>query len=139
MYGTSHDDNEDLFQEILLQLWKSYPSFKGTAKISTWIYRVGLNTAITRLRRNTRKIHVQQLSFSHENLAESNSPRIDVEYDKELQRAINVLNRFDKALVMLYLDEKSYREMAEILGLSESNIGVKINRVKKKLKELVNP
>lgn len=97
MYGTSHDDNEDLFQEILLQLWKSYPSFKGTAKISTWIYRVGLNTAITRLRRNTRKIHVQQLSFSHENLAESNSPRIDVEYDKELQRAINVLNRFDKA------------------------------------------
>ena len=139
MYCTEKDDREDLFQEIVLQLWRSYPSFKGEAKISTWMYRISINTAITSLRKNSRKPVTQALSTEHENINEITEQRIDVEYARELQLAINILSKIDKALVMLYLEEKSYKEIAEILGISESNVGVKINRIKKKLQELIKP
>lgn len=139
MYCTEKDDREDLFQEIVLQLWRSYPSFKGEAKISTWMYRISINTAITSLRKNSRKPVTQALSVEHENINEITEQRIDVEYARELQLAINILSKIDKALVMLYLEEKSYKEIAEILGISESNVGVKINRIKKKLQELIKP
>ena len=139
MYCTEKDDREDLFQEIVLQLWRSYPSFKGEAKISTWMYRISINTAITSLRKNSRKPVTQALSAEHENINEITEQRIDVEYARELQLAINILSKIDKALVMLYLEEKSYKEIAEILGISESNVGVKINRIKKKLQELIKP
>ncbi len=139
MYCNDHDDSEDLFQEIVLQLWRSYPAFKGDAKVSTWMYRIGLNTAITRLRKNSRKPLTQSLSIEHQNLRDTVPQRIDIEYREELQTAINMLNKLDKALVMLYLDEKSYKEIAEIIGISESNVGVKINRIKKKLQEIIKP
>jgi len=139
MYCADKDDREDLFQEIVLQLWRSYPSFKGEAKVSTWMYRIGLNTAITSLRRSSRKPLTQPLSVDHQNLKDPAAHRIDMEYGTELQTAINLLNKFDKALVMLYLDEKSYKEIAEIMAITESNVGVKINRIKKKLQEIINP
>ena len=103
------------------------------------MYRLALNTAITSLRKNSSSPQWQPLKSGHFNLSEPESERLDVTYDLELQRALNVLNKLDKALVMLYLEEKSYREMAEIIELSEANIGVKINRIKKKLKEILNP
>lgn len=103
------------------------------------MYRVGLNTAITRLRKNSRRQDIYPLSDKDNEFPQSDNQRIDIEYDKQLQTAIDTLNKFDKALVMLYLDEKSYKEMAEIMGISESNIGVKISRIKQKLKEILNP
>lgn len=140
MYCTNQDDIEDLFQEIALQLWKSYPTFRNDAKVSTWIYRIALNTTISGLRKKGKsRIAFQQLSAIHHNLPENVPKRIDMEWDHELQAAINTLNKFDKSLLMLYLDEKSYKEMAEILEISENSVGVKINRIKKKLKEKLNP
>ena len=139
MYCNDTTDSEDLFQEIVLQLWRSYPKYKGDAKVSTWMYRVALNTAITRLRKSSKRKDIYPLTDQHYDLPESDSRRLDIEYDHELRVAINALNKFDRALVMLYLDEKSYKEMAEILEISESNIGVKISRIKQKLKEIINP
>jgi RNA polymerase sigma-70 factor (ECF subfamily) len=139
MYCNDKLDSEDLFQEIILQLWKSYPKFNGASKISTWMYRIGLNTAITRLRRSSKRRDTTPLSDKDLEFPESDLKRIDIEYDQALQLAITKLNRFDKALLMLYMDENSYSEMAEIMGISESNIGVKINRIKQKLKAILNP
>ena len=139
MYCNDHADSEDLFQEIVLQLWRSYPTFRGNAKVSTWIYRIGLNIAITRLRKNSRKPATQTLSIEHQNFIDRNDPRLDVEYGAELQAAIDSLNKFDKALLLLYLDDNSYKEIAEIIGISESNVGAKISRIKKKMKEIINP
>ncbi len=139
MYCYNMDDADDLFQEIVLQLWKSFPRFQGQAKVSTWMYRIALNTAITRLRKQYGKLNQLTSLQPLSNFQDDQSQRIDIQYEEELYRAINQLNRFDKALVMLYLEEKSYEEMAEIMSISETYIGVKINRIKKKLKEIINP
>jgi RNA polymerase sigma-70 factor (ECF subfamily) len=138
MYCTNNVDAEDLFQDILLQLWKAWPSFKGSSKVSTWMYKVSLNTSIIRLRKNSRSPKLQELSFVQHTIPEQESGRMDILFNKELQKAISNLNKLDKALVMLYLDEKTYKEISEIMGMSENNIGVKINRIKKKLKEKMN-
>lgn len=139
MYCNDRYDSEDLFQEIVFQLWKSYSSFKGESKVSTWIYRIALNTAITRLHRVKKRPDNLRLSNEKHDIPQLDSIRIDIEFNTELQHAIDTLNKFDKALVMLYLDEKSYYEMSEIMGISESNIGVKINRIKNKLRLILNP
>ncbi len=139
MYCSDNTDAEDLFQEILLQLWKAYPQFNRTSKVSTWMYRVGLNTAITRLRKNNRRPSFEELVPVHHTLPETGIQRLDILFDRDLQQAIDRLDKLDRALLMLYLDEKSYKEIAEIMGLSESNVGVKVNRIKKKLKEIMNP
>ncbi|QEC51727.1 RNA polymerase sigma-70 factor (ECF subfamily) [Anseongella ginsenosidimutans] len=138
MYCRDNTDSEDLFQEIILQLWKSWPGFNSTAKVSTWIYRIGLNTAITGLRKNNRRPPQQGLSAGHNAIPEASAQRLDILFDKELQAAIDQLDKLDKALVMLYLDEKTYREIAEIMGLSEGNVGVKMSRIKVKLKKILN-
>lgn len=138
LYCNHQNDAEDLFQEIVLQLWKSYPTFQGKAKISTWLYRIALNTAITRLRKQ-KSLTVSFISLETiATVQQEQITRIDVQYEQQLYKAIGQLNKFDKALVMLYLDDKNYEEMAEIMGISENYIGVKINRIKKKLKEIIN-
>jgi RNA polymerase sigma-70 factor (ECF subfamily) len=139
MYCNTQADAEDLFQEIVLQLWKSWPAFNRTSKVSTWMYRISLNTAITGFRRSKTRPVFRSLSFEQDNYAEPPPLRIDVQYGPDLQAAISRLNKFDRSLLLLYLDDKPYAEMAEILGLSVSNIGVKLNRIKKKLKELLQP
>lgn len=139
MYCDDRQDSEDLFQEIVLQLWKSYPGFKGESKVSTWMYRVALNTAITRLRKAKRRPDSQRIIHDNVNVTDGESDRLDLQYDAELQLAINTLNKFDRALLMLYLDEKGYGEISEIMGITESNVGVKINRIKNKLKLILNP
>lgn len=103
------------------------------------MYRVALNTAITRLRKLKSRKNFQGLSFEQYNLAHEEGNTVDIEKEQALYQAILQLNRFDKAIVMLYLEDKSYQEMAEIMGISESYVGVKINRIKKKLKETLNP
>lgn len=139
MYCTEQADAEDLFQEIILQLWRSWPGFNQQSKVSTWLYRISLNTAITRFRRSRTRPVLRPLNIHHDNYSEPPPQRMDLQYAPELQMAINTLNKFDKSLLLLYLDDKPYSEIAEILGLSVSNVGVKINRIKKKLKEILNP
>lgn len=139
IYCSDQADFEDLFQEIVLQLWQSYGRFNGLSKVSTWMYRVALNTAITSLRRRKRRPDRNRLTVAEHRAPYIDHPRIDVEYHQQLQGAIDSLNKFDRALMLLYLDEKSYKEMAEIMGITESNIGVKINRIKNKLKTMLNP
>lgn len=139
MYCDDRQDSEDLFQEIVLQLWKSYSGFKGESKVSTWMYRVALNTAITRLRKAKRRPDNQRIIHDNANVADGATDRLDLQYDAELQLAINTLNKFDRALMMLYLDEKSYSEISEIMSITETNVGVKINRIKNKLKIILNP
>ena len=137
MYAENPEDRRDLFQETLYQLWRSYPSFKGRSSFSTWIYRTALNTAITALRKERRKPeHVQVDDDIQQERAPSDALG-EAERTDLLYRAIRRLNQIERALVMLYLEDLSYKEMSDILGLSESNIGVKLNRIKAKLQNFV--
>jgi RNA polymerase sigma-70 factor, ECF subfamily len=139
MYCDGNNDREDLFQEMLMELWKSYPRFNGLSKFSTWMYRVGLNVAITSFKTRRKRPDKDGIMSFHERVPSEETDRLDLVFNKELQAAIDILNKFDKALLMLYLDEKSYKEISEILGITESNVGVKINRIKKHLQEILKP
>ncbi len=137
MYCRSRDDEQDLFQDILLQLWQSFPSFKRNSKVSTWMYRVALNTAITRLRSEKKK--PEQQTIDKDVLQIPNTIRDPKEENFELMmRAIEKLTDVEKAIMVLYMEDHSYREMAEVMGMTESNIGFKINQIKTKLKTTVN-
>lgn len=132
-------DRDDLVQEILLQLWRSLPRFEGKAKESTWIYRVALNTALA-WHRNEKKRSAPQVQLpTIEEFPETNDlgARERDELVANLYIAIRRLPKVDAAIVLLYLDDLSYREMAEVLGISESNVGVKLNRARKTLGELM--
>lgn len=128
VYCYTIEDRKDLFQDIVLQLWRSYPSFKGRASLSTWMYRVALNTAITQQRKKkTQTVPLEQVT-NQEPIDD------DQQYDHALLKAlINELDKIDKSLILLYLEQKNYTEIAEILGLSKTNVSVKLVRIKKKL------
>lgn len=132
VYMTDYADKEDLFQEVTLQAWKAYPTFRGDAKFSTWLYRVALNTAITFFRKEKKQVPI----FTTEVLpdtAESHNPV--EEQVQAMYKAIGELSKIDKALIMLYLEDYSYIEIGEMLGISANNVAVKMNRLKVKLKE----
>jgi RNA polymerase sigma-70 factor, ECF subfamily len=140
-YTLTSDECQDLAQEILLQAWRSLSKFAGKASPATWSYRVALHTAMNwhrkdkpRRSRQQPLLEVQVLASDGANSAEQAQQRETVD---QLYRAIHQLPKTDAALVLLYLDELSYREMAEVLGISESNVGVKLNRAKKALSELM--
>lgn len=134
VYTNGPADREDLFQEICLQLWRSYPNFREEAKFSTWMYRVALNTAISDVRKKNRDLHFEQLL---DNDRTETEPSDEKEQIQLLYRAISKLNRIDKAIILLWLDEKSYDEIASILGISKTNVSVKLVRIKRKLEELI--
>ncbi|MDP2497800.1 MAG: sigma-70 family RNA polymerase sigma factor [Candidatus Palauibacterales bacterium] len=136
VYGDDAADREDLRQEILLQLWRSLPSFRGDADAGTWLYRVALNTALSRRRdRETR----EEARLHREDDAIPDAPsRPDREHRERerlerLYAAIDRLEDADRALVLMYLDEKSYSEMAEVLGITENYVGVRLHRIRKRL------
>ena len=138
-YTLTSEECQDLAQEILLQAWRSLPNFEGKASPATWFYRVALHTAMNwhrkdkpRRSRQQPLLEVQVLVTDGASSAEQAQQRDTVE---QLYKAIHQLPKTDAALVLLYLDELSYREMAEVLGISESNVGVKLNRAKKALSE----
>ncbi|WP_091150225.1 RNA polymerase sigma factor [Mucilaginibacter pineti] len=136
MYCNNKEDKEDLFQDIVLQLWRAYPSFKGESKVTTWMYRIAINNAITRLRKESRKEKFSPLDEEAFHIAAD-----DNYMDEQLglmYEAIKKLSEVERAITMLYMEDCSYKEMAEILGLSESNIGFKLNKIKSRLKTLVN-
>ncbi|MCK4836367.1 MAG: sigma-70 family RNA polymerase sigma factor [Candidatus Aminicenantes bacterium] len=131
IYGADEEDRQDLFQEMVGQLWKSYPTFSGKAKFSTWLYRVTLNTALYHVRKTKKQKLTEEVMVDLYNSSRGSDRMIDDL--KILYRAIDQLNKIDKAIVLLYLEQKTYQEMAEILGLTRSNVSVKLVRAKEKL------
>jgi RNA polymerase sigma-70 factor (ECF subfamily) len=132
VYFREKAEREDMFQEILYQLWKSYPKLKKRESIGSWIYKVAINTSLSQINKN------KEIEFRGKLPDLSTSGGIEAELIKNeetrlLIEAIHQLNDIDKTVMLLYLDEKSYDEIAEITGLSISNVGVKINRAKKTL------
>lgn len=136
LYGRSDVDRDDLYQEIVIQLWKAFGSFRGDSKISTWMYRIALNTAISNLRKQARKVALSFPEFFPREEADTNEERIKEEKLREMYAAISRLSEVEKAIVMLYLEDKSYEEMEEILGINNGNLRVKMNRIKDKLRTL---
>lgn len=135
LYRDRREDQEDLFQEIVYQLWKAYPGFKGEAKLSTWMYRIALNTAIAAYRKPKIDItYPEELPDQLQYASELNSS----ENEERLFRALRILTDAEKAVISLYLEDYSYQEIAGITGLTESNVGVRLNRIKSKLKERLN-
>ncbi len=133
LYMDSYADREDLFQEITLQAWKAYGSFRGDAKFSTWLYRVALNTAITFFRKEKRKPDIYSTDCVPDQTEELYDPV--EEQVRAMYAAIGNLSKIDKAIVMLYLEDYSYIEIGETIGITPNNVAVKMNRIKTKLKE----
>jgi RNA polymerase sigma-70 factor (ECF subfamily) len=139
LYTNNYDAHNDLFQEITIQLWKAFPKFRGDSKFTTWMYRVGLNTAITLYRKSKRRIKTQEFDAIQFKISAEEYDSTEEEQLKLMYQAVHQLNDIEKALVFLYLEDKDYREISETLGISEVNARVKMNRVKKKLKTILNP
>lgn len=136
MYAFTLPDKEDLFQEIVIQLWRSYQKFKGNSSLSTWMYRVALNTAITGLRKKRNFITSYEpselpVTISDEYIGQKADDQLH-----EMYIAIEKLNQIEKAIVMLYLEDQSYEEMQDILGINEGTLRVKMTRIKEKLRQL---
>lgn len=137
LYCHDEEAKKDLFQEIVLQLWKAYPSFRNESLNTSWMYRIGLNTAISNLRKEIKKPDRKSITDN-----EFQIPDMSFETDEEerlgmLKMAIEKLSEVEKAIIMLYLEEKTYDEIAEIIGISNSNVGVRLNRIKQKLEKII--
>jgi len=137
IYGKTEADKQDLFQEITIQLWKSFASFENKSKFSTWLYRVALNTAITQKRKENRQPLTNPLSEKEMRIPNNDATDIDEDELLALQIAIRQLKPTDRAIIFLYLEERSYQEIAEIIGITPKNVGVKIVRIKARLLTLL--
>lgn len=135
LYASEQWPVPDLYQEVVCNLWVAFPKFRGESAISTWIYRIALNTCISGLRNQTRRPRSLPLDsfrdpgFEPENLEE------DI---RQMHEMIRRLKTVERAIVLLYLEEKSYREIAEITGLTENNVAVRMNRIREKLRKMLN-
>jgi len=137
LYTDTTEDQKDLYQEIVFQLWKSFDTFKGKSKFSTWMYRIALNTAIAFLNKGNKSVPQEVLDFNLLQIAvESND--IIGERIATLYAHIKRLNATEKAIVLLYLEGKQYVEIAEITGFTKTNIGTRLNRIKDKLRSQIN-
>ena len=137
MYCDSLIDKKDLFQDIISNLWISYPSFQNKSKISTWIYRVSLNTAITWFRDYTKQSNNIKYTNLIPNMTNESDSTVNDLYD-QLFNAINSLGKIDKAIILLLLDEYTYEEIGEIVGISKTNVATKISRIKLKLRDYLS-
>ena len=134
-------DQEDLFQDVLLQLWSSIPAFRGEAKETTWIYRVTFNTALAWRRGERRRRQGHETFLKLENPRQVQASHLESlpedEIVEQLYAAIRQLTKVDASLALMHLDGLSYQEMAEVVGISETYVGVKLNRIRKQLAELM--
>jgi RNA polymerase sigma-70 factor, ECF subfamily len=137
IYFRNKSDREDNFQEIIYQLWKSFPRLQNKSSIGSWIYAVSINTSISKIRK--------ELQIEYRDKLPESIDKIDIieelssnEASQMLFQTISNLNEIDKAIMLLYLEEKSYEAIAEIIGISKSNVGVRINRAKELLKQKLN-
>lgn len=134
MYRDTKEDQEDLFQEIVLQLWKAFPEFRKESKVSTWMYRIALNTAIAIFRKNRVELEfIESIPKSYQ----PNNEDIMSENEERMFEAIRKLNKAERAIIALYLEDYPYKEIAKITGISENYIGVKISRIKETLKNIL--
>ena len=136
MYMNDAEEQRDLFQEIVMQLWKAYPSFKGNSKFSTWMYRVALNTALIYFKKDSRKVDKTPLSDNID-IIDNNESELKEEKLAYLYKAVQELSAVEKALIFLFLENQSHKEIAENLGLSEVNARVKLSRTKEKLQFII--
>lgn len=136
MYMDNKNDQEDLFQEIIYQLWKANESFENKSQFSTWMYRVAINTAIVFLKKEKRKVDTYDLPETNikEEDSESDLKETQIEH---FYRAVQKLEKIDKAIIFYQLEGFSHKEIGDNLGISEGNARVKLNRVKEKLKEII--
>ena len=133
MFSKDNDEVSDLFQEILVKLWKGFGSFEGRSDIKTWVYRVSLNTCITIDRKKKRRSKKEKLSMDI-NLYEDNDA--DTRQVKQLYERINKLGVFDRAIILLWLEGMPYEEIGEIVGISTKNVSVKLFRIREQLKNM---
>ena len=136
MYATDDYTLDELYQETVINLWKGYAHFREESKVTTWIYRIAINTCISYFRKLASRPVTIPLSFDLDQMLLND--KNENYYLQELYRMINKLGKMDRALILLWLDERSYQEISLILGISLSNVGVRLNRVKDKLKEKSN-
>ena len=136
MYMDNPDDQQDLFQEIICQLWKSYDSFRNESQFSTWMYRVAVNTAIVFLRKEKRKVDKYEIASENIKDDEGDSHIKESQLD-HFYKAVQKLEKIDKAIIFYQLEGFSHKEIGENLGISEGNARVKLNRAKEKLKEII--
>ena len=138
LYCSDREMQRDLYQEVVLQLWKAFPKFRAEAKPSTWIYQIALNTVISDYRRNKKvgqKVELDEVFFE---IPDDDTNTEQQEQIDWLNKAINVLNDTEKAILMLYLEDKTHDEIAEIIGISNGNVRVKLHRIQERLKKLKN-
>lgn len=136
MYMDNYDDQQDLFQEIVCQLWKSYDTFRNESQFSTWMYRVAVNTAIVFLRKEKRKVDKYEIASENIKEDEGDSHIKESQLD-HFYKAVQKLEKIDKAIIFYQLEGFSHKEIGENLGISEGNARVKLNRAKEKLKEII--
>ena len=137
LYCDNADDMQDLFQDIISNLWMAYPNFQQKSKVSTWVYRVSLNTAITWFRDYSKQSKRIEYTNWIPDMTNETDHATDELYE-QLYKAIDTLGKIDKAIIMLFLDDTSYDEIAEIVGLTKTNVATKISRIKLKLKDFVS-
>jgi RNA polymerase sigma-70 factor (ECF subfamily) len=137
IYFRNTADREDNFQEIVYQLWKSFPSLHNRESIGSWIYAVSINTSISKIKKESRIEYREKMPESIDKIDIAEELSLSESYRMLLQAIYN-LNEIDKSIMLLYLEEKSYDEISEIIGISKSNVGVRISRAKELLKQNLN-
>ena len=137
VYTNNREDEQDLYQDIVYQLWKCFSTFRGESKIGTWTYRVALNTAIAHLNKQKRKGSQVPLDEALLNKTDT-ADTLMAERSEALFARIKQLNEIEKGIILLYLEGKTYDEIAAITGFSPSNVGTRLGRIKQKIKEQIN-
>ena len=137
MYCDDEEGRKDLLQEIFINLWKSYSTFRGNSKFSTWMYRVSLNVALQYLRDSKKNREFVTLPDAFDEIRTSQKEELPEKEKQLMYNAIDQLSSVEKAIVMLYLEEKGNEEIAEIMGITQNYVRVKMTRIRKKLKHMV--
>ena len=133
LYTTPNATLSDLYQEVVLNIWKAFPKFRKECKVSTWIYRIALNTCISFIRKEKNIPEIVTLTQEADRSEEDDETQTMLQ---QLYRMINRLGQLEKSIILLYLEEKSYEDISEITGLTVTNVATKLNRIKDKLKKM---
>lgn len=133
LYTTPRNTLNDLYQEVVLNLWKAYPKFRQECKVSTWIYRIALNTCISFIRKDKNVPEIVSLTLENDRTDDDDETEAML---KQLYRMINQLGQLEKSIILLYLEDKSYEEISEITGLTVTNVATKLSRIKDKLRKM---
>lgn len=133
VYATPYASLGDLYQEVVINLWKAFPKFRKECKLSTWIYRIALNTCISFMRKEKNLPEIISLTQSFDRMEDDDETQAML---RQLYRMIDRLGQLEKSIVLLYLEEKSYEEIAEIIGLTVTNVATRLSRIKDKLRKM---